>query len=324
MKKIKLLIGLVLVIVLGAGAGYFLKQNKGQISQDQAKEKAQKFVSENLVQPDTKVAVKGVSDENDLYKIELDVAGQQITAYMTKDGKNFFPQVMDMEQVEQQNKEQAEEAEKKANVEVPKTEKPSVELFVMSYCPYGTQIEKGILPVLDALGDKIDFQLKFVDYAMHEKKEVDENLKQYCIQKNDPEKLIGYLGCFLKDDSQSEQCSTEAGIDSAELENCISSADDQFKITENYNNKDTWSGQFPPFNVDKADNEKYGVQGSPTLVVNGVEVQSGRDSASLLATICKGFSDQPEQCSAKLSSETPSPGFGEGTAASSGSAECGN
>jgi len=49
----------------------------------------------------------------------------------------------------------------------------------MSYCPYGTQIEKGILPVINALGNKIKFSLKFVDYAMHGKKEIDENSRQY-------------------------------------------------------------------------------------------------------------------------------------------------
>ena len=37
----------------------------------------------------------------------------------------------------------------------PKKEKPEVELFVMSHCPFGTQIEKGMLPVARLLGDKI-------------------------------------------------------------------------------------------------------------------------------------------------------------------------
>lgn len=325
MKKNKLLISLavIVIVVLGAAAVYFLKYNKGSISQEQAKQKAQKFVSENLVQPDTKVAVKGVSVENKLYKIDLDVAGQQITAYMTKDGKNFFPQALNMEEVEKEVKNQKAAADQ-AQVEIPKTDKPKVELFVMSYCPYGTQIEKGILPVLEALDGKIDFQLKFVDYAMHEKKEIDENLKQYCIQKNEPEKLQPYLECFLKDSNKSDQCSVEAGVSQTSLDNCIDDSDKQFKITENYGNKEAWKGQFPPFDVDKADNEKYGVQGSPTLIVNGVEAQTKRDPAGILETICKGFSEKPEQCSTQLSSETPSAGFGEGTEASSTNAGCGN
>ncbi|HTY44247.1 MAG TPA: hypothetical protein VMC80_03315, partial [Patescibacteria group bacterium] len=44
---------------------------------------------------------------------------------------------------------------------VPKTDKPTVELFVMSYCPYGTQMEKAIIPVLNLLKDKVNFTLRF-------------------------------------------------------------------------------------------------------------------------------------------------------------------
>ena len=36
---------------------------------------------------------------------------------------------------------------------------PEVELFIMSHCPYGTQTMKGIVPVVELLGDKIDFEL---------------------------------------------------------------------------------------------------------------------------------------------------------------------
>jgi hypothetical protein len=51
-----------------------------------------------------------------------------------------------------------------------KREKPDVDVFVMSYCPFGTQIEKGLLPVWDLLGDKINLNIRFVDYAMHGKR----------------------------------------------------------------------------------------------------------------------------------------------------------
>ncbi len=45
----------------------------------------------------------------------------------------------------------------------------------MSYCPYGTQAEKGILPVVALLGDKIDFKLRTVHYVLHGDKEDLEN-----------------------------------------------------------------------------------------------------------------------------------------------------
>ena len=69
--------------------------------------------------------------------------------------------------------------------------------------------------------------------------------------------------------------------------------------------------------------EKYGVQGSPTLVINGEVVQTGRDSASLLQTICSAFNEQPEACQTELSATSPSPGFGTGTDETGGSADAG-
>jgi hypothetical protein len=221
-------------------------------------------------------------------------------------------------------------ADEKPAAEIPKTDKPTVELFVMSYCPYGTQIEKGILPVLDTLGAKIDYKMKFVSYAMHEKLEIDENLKQYCIQKNEPKKLSVYLKCFLKDDKKAADCLKTALVNPTTLSSCIAATDKQFKITESYNNKASWSnGSYPPFDVDKDANDKYSVKGSPTLVINGVEASAaGRDSASLLKTICSGFKTAPKECSTELSATAPAPGFGEGTvqgaATGAPAAACGN
>jgi len=192
---------------------------------------------------------------------------------------------------------------------MPKKDKPEVEMFVMSHCPYGTQIEKGMLPVARLLGDKIDFNIRFCSYAMHGKKELDEQTLQYCIQKEYNDKYMDYLACFLKDE-KTDDCLKEVGLD-GKLDSCITETDAEFKITEKFNDESTWSGgRFPLFDVDKELNEKYGITGSPGLVINGVTAKSGRDPASLLNAICTGFKNKPAECNEKLSSANPSPGFG--------------
>jgi hypothetical protein len=164
---------------------------------------------------------------------------------------------------------------------------------------------------------------------MHDKKELDENLRQYCIQKNQPAKLSAYLTCFLKKGEGTEaSCMTSSGVASATVATCMKQADTQFNVTKNFEDKSTYQGTFPPFDVDKADNEKYGVKGSPTLVINGVEASSaGRDSKSLLKTICSGFKTEPKECATELSAAAPAPGFGEGTVqgtAAGSDAACGS
>lgn len=319
---------LILIVgIIGVGVWYvkFGQKKLTDIGPEGAKIKVAEFVENNLVQPGTKIEITGATKEYDLYKISFNVGTQAVDTYITKDGTKFFPQVMDIADTEKKAADSKKKEEAK-NVAAPKTDVPEVDLFVMSYCPYGTQAEKGMLPVLEALGNKVKFNLKFVDYAMHDKKEIDENLRQYCIQKNQPAKLAGYLKCFLEKGQGTEaSCMTSAGINSSQVSSCIASADTQFKITENYNDKSKWNGgTYPPFDVDKADVEKYGVQGSPTLVINGQEVSSGRDSASILKAICGAFNNVPQECQKELSSTAPSPGFGEGTASSGSGGSCGN
>lgn len=118
-------------------------------------------------------------------------------------------------------------------------------------------------------------------------------------------------------------------IDAQMLPNLIiASADKEFKVKEKFKDQSTWvSGRFPAFDafdVFKADNEKYGVQGSPTLIINGQQIQTGRDSASLLSIICSAFNNQPAECQQQLSSAAPSPGFGSGTAGVNSSGGCAN
>lgn len=328
MKK-TIILGLALaLLVSGCVKGNQVKE----ITLEEAKTLTVNFINDNLMQQGSGVTLKEASEEGGMYKIVVNLPGgqngegQEIESYLSKDGKKFFPSVMDIEEVTKQTAErnnQQTAAKTQTEASVVKSEKPVVELFVMSHCPYGTQIEKGIIPVVEKLGDKIDFDVKFCDYAMHGKKELDEQLVQYCIQKNEKDKLIPYLNCFLGTKSgekeESEGCLTTAKINKTKLNSCVTATDKEFKVTELYNDQSTWSGgRFPQFNVDKVAANQYGVSGSPGLVINGAKIQSGRDSASLLKTICAGFEEAPEECEAVLSSASPSPGFGFGTTNSAG------
>ena len=192
----------------------------------------------------------------------------------------------------------------------------------MSYCPYGTQMEKGILPAVTALGKKVNFEIKFNDYAMHGEKELKENLVQYCIQKEQASKFNEYLTCFLKS-SDSAACLASAKINTSKNDSCVAKTDKEFNVTDDFKNNTNYKGPYPGFDISKDDNAKYNVGGSPTLIINGTEVSAARDSASLLKTICSAFKEAPEECNTVLSSASPAAGFGEGTTSGSTAAGCG-
>ncbi len=256
------------------------------------------------------------------HQVTIDYQGQAIPVYVSLDGDYLIPSIIPLS-ITGAASNGGEDTTQATQTEIIKSSKPKVELFVMALCPYGLQMEKGILPAVNLLKDKIDFELKFVYYAMHDKVEIDENTRQYCIQKEQESKFNSYLACYLEDGNSAE-CLVSAGIDMAKLTACVAAADKEFSITANYNDKDSWlSGRFPKYNVNLADNEKYGVGGSPTLVINGVQVSASRDSASLLKLICSAFTTEPSECSQKLSGTAPGAGFGyEASAGGSTTASC--
>jgi hypothetical protein len=333
-QKYTKIIGLAIIIVILVVAIVITsRQNNGggkNLSMDEAKTYAADFINGYLLSGET-AEISEVSKYNSglyLIKVKLEGVDDPIDSYLTKDGKIFFPQAIDVAEMKGQTDTTGTDAaatddtKAAAAPEVPKNDKPVVELFVMSHCPYGTQIEKGILPVADTLKDKIDFKIKFVDYAMHGEKEVKEELSQYCINKEQAPKYYTYLKCFLEA-GDSAGCLAKTGIDTKKNDACIAAADKQFKVMELFADQSTWQGgSYPQFNIYKDDNTKYSVGGSPTLIINGKEAQTGRDSASLLAAVCGAFNTAPAECATKLSSASPAPGFGTATTTDTNAAAC--
>jgi hypothetical protein len=306
----------VVVLLVGGSIAFKVYQKRTDIGPIAAKAVMQKFVDEN-VKPGAKTEIKDPVKQSGLYKVSITVEKQDVDAYLSLDGKLLFPQAIDLEKEKNAGKnDQA--AATKTEAEN-KTDVPVVDLFVMSYCPYGLQMERGVLPAIETLGNKIKFNLKFVPYTLHGQKEVDENLNQYCIEKTQSSKLGAYLKCFWKDSTgKADVCMRTVGINSVQVKTCVTDTQKQLNPTE----KD--------FNVNKEDADKYAVQGSPTMVVNGTTISSGRDSASVLKGICSGFINQPDECKKQLSAAAAGAGFDDqitkasSSGAASSDASCGS
>lgn len=306
-----LILAAVTVILLVATFSGSLTGNV--VSKEKAANNLITYLDDNI---DSSITLINVTEDSGLYLANVGYKGQSIPVYITKDGSSYTTALVPILSSTPSSSNSSTQT-----TEVPKTDKPSVELFVMSYCPYGTQMEKAIIPVLNLLKDNINFTLRFVSYSMHGQKEVDENTRQYCIQKEQNDKFINYLSCFLQA-GDSASCLTSAGIDQNKLNSCISTANSQFSITQTAD-ATVASGSYPPYNIDKTLNEQYGVQGSPTLIINGVEVQpSSRSPEAVKGIICSAFNNVPSACSTNLSTSQASAGFGSGTSSSSSSASC--
>lgn len=305
-----IILGIVLVFSFGPG-GMAVTGKATSVSSKAAADKAIKYINDNLVSPGTTATFVNVTEENGLYKITTNYQDQDISIYSSLDGKYLFlSPPLDMDKVI--------ETTQPTTTEVTKSDRPQVDVFVMSYCPYGLQMEKAVIPAWELLKGKADITIRFVDYSMHGKKEIDENTRQYCIQKEQSDKFIAYLKCFTGEDNFAK-CLAQASIDTAKLNACVASTDSEFNITGLYNDQSTWSGgSYPQYNVNTDLNSRYGVQGSPTLVINGKTVSANRSPEAIKEVICSAFNTPPSECQQTLSSDQTSSGFGGGSGTTSG------
>ncbi len=305
MKKIFILSAMTVLIATGCS----LNAPKTEvIGIEEAKTKVVDFINNNLMQEGTEVSVKEITEDGDLYKVVVNMPNnQEIISYLTKDGKKFFPQVMDIAEIEGETKKAA-KSNPAPTGDAPKTDKPKVELFVMAFCPYGVIAEDAMGPVFDLLGEKADINIRYIASidgddiskvkSLHGPIEGTEDARQLCILKNyDKTTLWKYVTgldkecypIYRKGDDIYETCYTKvakgAGIDIDKVNSCVESEG--------------------PALIKEQDGiaKGYGVSGSPTLIINGTKINASRTPEGYKTAVCNAFNEQPEECNKVLSSE---------------------
>lgn len=305
MKKI-LLLSLILIF-LGAGCSLSEKTEKAKdLTLEEAKTKVTDFINGYLMEPGSEVSIKEASEENGMFKIVVNVTeGQEVISYLTKDGKKFFPQVMDIEEIISNSEKNDEAAQAPANTEIPKQDKAVAELFVMAFCPYGVQAENAMLPVVDLLKDKADIKIRYIASiagddinqvsSLHGPIEGIEDARQLCVAKNyDTLTLWKYVNeinqscypIYSQGDEAYKKCweaaAKTAKVDVKKISACVESEGPALIKAE-----DEYASSF-------------GVSGSPTLIINGVKFNGSRTADAFKTAICNGFNNPPEECATVL------------------------
>ena len=153
--------------------------------------------------------------------------------------------------------------------------KPEVELFVMSYCPYGVQAEQELLPFFETYGDTIDFKLRFIVgkeeasaenagedirfTSLHGETELIENKRQMVIAELYPDKLFDYLLC--RADHLQEawvNCAKDVGLDVGRIAQAVEAEKVTLKLVQEMQRT-----------------EELNVKGSPTLIIDGRIIDGG-------------------------------------------------
>lgn len=260
------------------------------------------------------VTLKNVSKMGSLYVVNVVYQNQEIPVYMTSDGKYMAMGIQELKTTKS--------SDKPAAQNLPKSDKPEVQLFIMSFCPYGLQAVGAFADAINLLSPKIDFSLGYVIYAnfaknygqswekyctdssekycsMHGIEELREDVRQLCIQKYEPSKLMKYMSLVVADYNAGKVSvsniatkwktyASTAGIATAKIEECL-----------NKEANEILAGQV-------ALTDKYSVQGSPSTLINGQSYSGARNSEAFKSAICGAFNTAPELCSQKLTSQSAS------------------
>lgn len=176
-------------------------------------------------------------------------------------------------------------------VQEPK-EKVQFSMHIMSQCPFGAQVQKGIAPALKKLGNAVDFQMYFIGEepqpgnltSMHGANEVAGNKFEVCTMKYAPAAAMDVIVCMANDmrniPQNFDKCATDNKVDPAPIKACAEGQEGTDLLSASY----------------KASKEK-GARGSPTMFMNGEKYQGGRNEMDFLRTICGAFKvEKPAAC----------------------------
>jgi len=108
----------------------------------------------------------------------------------------------------------------------------TLDLFVMSHCPYGAQAMVAANDLVDHFDKDINLNVHFIGgiqgdtlTSLHGPTEIDEDLREICAVNKYPKKhqFMKYLACRSKDYGNTawEPCAKEAGIDAQVIKKCV-------------------------------------------------------------------------------------------------------
>ena len=297
----------------------FFKFNFGY-SADAVAKKSVEYLNNNILQEGQTATLIGASEESGVIKMKIQIGANTYDSYTTKDGRLLFPEAITLgdlspTQTPVQNI-QAANTITPANVK--KAEKTSLDVYVVSKCPFGLQVQRAIANAVTAIPSLAEFiKVRYIGAvsgttitAMHGEAEAQENLRQICIRDEQGSKYWPYISCHIKN-GDTAGCQASAGVNASQLTACIKDA----------NRGVTYA---------KADfdlNAKYHIQGSPTFVLNGEQILEdafgGRSADGMKNIICSSSISEPGFCKTKLNTSPASTSFSL-TYAGSGAIASGN
>jgi hypothetical protein len=138
---------------------------------------------------------------------------------------------------------------------------------------------------------------------MHGIQEVNQNVREICVQKYQPEKLWGFVMDINENtdsdnvDEKWEGIAENLGIDTEKINNCQEEEGQGILAHEVELNGKNYPVQDPSKHQGM---EEITISGSPTLVINGTVYDGERSSEGYKEAICSAFLNPPSECDQEI------------------------
>ncbi len=119
-----LTLALGILLLAGIATSGFKLNGSGGLSGEQVSKKAAGYINDNLLQGQATASVKDVKESNGLYLLKIDIGGQLLDVYATKDGVILFPQMINMDEVQGEGVPEGSVSETAASVKLETGEAP--------------------------------------------------------------------------------------------------------------------------------------------------------------------------------------------------------
>lgn|SRR3989344_650902 len=266
------------------------------------------YINQNLLQEGQTASLESFSEESGIIKIKVNVNGKSYNSYVTKDGKFLFPtDPIPMEAKTNDESAQAEAQQPnqpKTSPTLAKVDASMLEAYVVSRCPFGLQIQRAMYDAIKnipALTENL--RVRYIGSivngkvtAMHGDAEAQENLRQICVRDEQRSKYWDYVSCQMEK-GDTAGCQESTGINATKLNGCMSDANRGLSYAKE------------DFDL----TAKYGIEGSPTVILNGVRVSEfdfgGRSSDAIKTLICNSSTTPSEFCSTTLNTQQAATSF---------------
>lgn len=269
------------------------------LSPTEIEEFTKDFIAAEVL-PNQEIEITNIKDLGFIYSFDITIPNQgTFTSYATKDGSLIFPTGYDTAAFRGEASPEETAPRETAPREIPKSDRPQVQIFLMSFCPFANQAEEIMLPVAELLQDRADIIPRYIvsrtdtGYtSLRGEQEVNQAVRELCVYKYQPEKFWNFLKEVNADcsDTNADTCWTGpaqrlrinvARISRCEREEFATLLDQQIAFAE-----------------------QYSVSGSPTILINDTVYSGERSAQAFSQAICSAFNTPPQECDQRLEDET--------------------